>query len=213
MKKASFIKGKLLLLALVTTVFLIASCDKNNNAQDSRDISREHNEEKFDNKKQKNDAEFVVKAAENNMAQIQLGQLAQQNGRTAHVKELGKTMENAHTSSQRDLSALANSKKISIPTATTNNTRKAYDDLRQKTGDDFDKAYTRMMVSDHKDAISSFEKAAKDSEDSEIKNWATATLPGLRRHLDRTIEVQKQFDDVMILEENRDNRNNNNRNN
>jgi putative membrane protein len=53
------------------------------------------------------------------MAQIQLGQLAQQRGQTTHVKELGKKMEDAYTKSQRDLTALANSKRITIPTSQT----------------------------------------------------------------------------------------------
>jgi hypothetical protein len=36
-----------------------------------------------------------------------------------------------------------------------------------------------MMVSGHKDAIATFEKASTDCKGTDIKNWATATLPEL----------------------------------
>jgi hypothetical protein len=36
-----------------------------------------------------------------------------------------------------------------------------------------------MMVSGHKDAIATFEKASTDCNETDIKNWATATLPEL----------------------------------
>jgi hypothetical protein len=35
------------------------------------------------------------------------------------------------------------------------------------------------MVSGHKDAIATFEKASTDCNETNIKNWVTATLPEL----------------------------------
>ena len=195
MKKINnIIKGALLQVTFVTTVLLIASCGFNQEPKNTKDIAQEHNEAKFDNNEQEKDARFLVSAAEANLKQIQLGQLAQQKGNSRHVKELGKMMEDSHTKSQRDLTALAKSKRITIPTSATNDTRDAYEDLNKKSGNDFDKAYADKMISRHEDAIETFEKASTDSYDTDIKDWAIATLPDLRTNLNHSIECQKKCD-------------------
>lgn len=192
MKKISYFKNALLQVTFVTTILLIASCGYNQKPEDTKDVAEEHNEAKFDNIKQENDAQFLVNAAEINLEQIQLGKLAQQIGRTTHVKELGKMMEDAHTKSLKDLTALAKSKLITIPTSPTDNAQDAYKKLNETSGNDFDKAYADMMVNEHKDAIGAFEKASTDSYDTDIKNWATVSLSDLRKHLDHSIDCQKK---------------------
>lgn len=201
MKKSSYIKKALLQVTFVATVLLIATYGYSQKPEDTKDVAQEHNDAKFDKTKQEKDAKFLVNAAEINLEQIQLGQLAQQKGGTAHVKELGKRMEDAHTKSQSDLTALAKSKMITLPTSPTDNAQDAYKKFNEKSGKDFDKAYADKMVSGHKDVILAFEKASKDCNDADIKNWATATLPGLRKHLDRSIDSQKKSN-TMYLEKN-----------
>lgn len=193
MKKINYLKEALLLVTFVTTTLLITSCGYNQKPKDSKDVAEKHNEARFEDNKQEKDAQFLVNAAEMNLKQIQLGQLAQQKGSTAQVKELGKKMEDAHTKSHRELTALAQSKGIIIPTTATDNVRDAYEDLNDKTGNDFDKAYVDRMVSKHKDAISAFENATTDRYDSDIKNWAIATLPVLRTHLNLLTDFQDNY--------------------
>lgn len=191
----------MLQVTFVILILLLASCGFDQKP-DSKDVAEEQNDERIDNDKKENDAQFLVNAAEIHMEQIKLGQLAQQNGKTKHVRELGKMMEDAHTKSINELRALAKRKMISIPTSSTNDAQDAYKDLKEKSIDDFDKAYADMMVSEHKDAIETFEEASTDCNDTDIKNWATATLPGLRAHLDRSIDSQNKFD-TMYLEKNK----------
>ena len=198
MKKLTFVKGRTLIQAtFVAFILLFASCSYNQKPEDTKDVAEERNEAKFDNNKQEKDAQFLVNAAEINMGQIQLGQLAQQNGRTSHVKELGKMMEDAHTKSLNDLTALAKRKMITIPTSPTDDAKKTYKELNEESGNDFDKAYADMMVSEHKDAIAVFEEATTDSYDTDIKNWAIAALPDLRTHLNHSIDCQNKCDELM----------------
>jgi putative membrane protein len=100
--------------------------------------------------------------------------------------------------SQRDLTILARSKSITIPTVTTDDARDAFENLNKKSGDDFDKEFIDMMVSNNKDAINTFEKASTDNHDSDIKNWATTTLYDLRKHLDLSIDCQQKTDDMAV---------------
>ncbi|WP_296622175.1 DUF4142 domain-containing protein [Marivirga sp.] len=196
MKKNHYIKGTLLQVTLVASILLFAACDNNQNQQGSKASAEELNDEKFDNNKQEEDAEFLVEAAEINLKEIHLGQLAQQNGSATYIKELGRMMEEAHSKSQNDLNILAKSKNISIPSTPSDDSNDAYTNLNEKSGNDFDEAYADKMVDEHQDAIKAFEQAAENINDSEIKNWARATLPNLRKHLDHAIECQNKSDNI-----------------
>ena len=192
MKKTSYIKRTLLQVTFVAAVLVMASCSNNQKPKDTKNVAEEHNDAKFNDNRQEKEAQFLVNAAEINLEEIQLAQLAQQNGTTAHVKELGKMMETAYTKSQNDLTALAKTKMITIPTSPTDNALEAFKKLNEKSGTDFDKAYADLMVSKHKDAIATFEKASTDENDPDIKNWATTSLPDLRKHLDHSIDCQEK---------------------
>lgn len=186
------IKTATCMVMLFTTGLFFASCSNGKKSDDVKDVAEEQNDEKFDSNQQEKDAQFVVNAAEMNIEEIQLGQLAQQKGSSSHVKELGKMMVEMHTKSQNDLATLANNKFVSIPTSPTDDAMKSYGKLNEKSGADFDKAYADMMVDKHKDAIKTFEKASSDCEDMDIKNWATTSLPDLRAHLDYSLDCQEK---------------------
>lgn len=176
---------------IIAVINGITSCE-NNNSKDTKDVAEDHNDAKFDKNDNEKDAQFLVNAAEINMEEISLGQLAQQKGSTNHVKELGKMMEESHTKSLAELTALAQTKSISLPTSQTDNVKEAYKNLNEKSGNDFGKEYSSMMVNGHKKAIELFEKASADCTDPDIKAWATATLPILRTHLDQAMICKKQ---------------------
>lgn len=185
--KTVFIQATLIIAIIIG----ITSCG-NNNSKDTKDVAEDHNDAKFDKNDNEKDAQFLVNAAEISIEEISLGQLAQQKGSANHVKELGKMMEESHTKSLAELTALAKTKSISLPTSKTDNVKEAYKNLNEKSGNDFGKEYSSMMVNGHKKAIELFEKASTDCTDPDIKAWAAATLPILRTHLDQAMICQKQ---------------------
>jgi putative membrane protein len=186
----SLYKSKKAYVAILIAVIMGASACDNNKAEDPKEVAEEKNEQKFDNKANEKDAEFLVAAAEINREEISLGQLAQQKSSMTHVKELGKMMEVEHSKSLTDVTALAKTKNISLPTALTENGQDAYKKLNEKTGNNFDKDYCDMMVKGHKDAVALFEKAATECTDADIKAWASATIPALQAHLDKSLQCQ-----------------------
>jgi putative membrane protein len=56
-------------------------------------------------------------------------------------------------------------------------------ELSKLKGSEFDKAYTKDMVSGHEKAIELFEIEAKKGMDADVKAWAEKWLPTLREHL------------------------------
>src|SRR5687768_18565847 len=103
-------------IMLSTSLLFIIACEPK--GKDPKEVAEEQNEPKKDATREK-DEKFLVDAAELNMEEIQLGQLAQQKGTSEDVKNLGKMMTDDHTKALSDLSALAASKSIAIPTANT----------------------------------------------------------------------------------------------
>lgn len=139
------------------------------------------------------DQEFAKGAAGDGMLEVRLGQLAQAKGSTNVVKELGKMMEKDHSKANEELKALASRKNIVLPSALNEKQQEKYDKLAAKEGKDFDKAYSECMVDAHKEAIDKFEKESKKGDDTELKNWATTTLPTLKHHKEMSESTNKSL--------------------
>lgn len=129
------------------------------------------------------DNKFVLKAASGGMMEVELGRLAQQKASSAQVKEFGSMMVTDHTKANDELKSLAQAKGITLPATMKDEHQKHVKDLSEKTGVEFDKAYMKMMVDDHKEDIDDFEDCSKDSKDADLKAFATKTLPVLQKHL------------------------------
>lgn len=192
MKKNSSLKTIMVQTALfIVPLFVVTSCDNNKKPEDTKEVAKDQNAEMYDNTGKEKDALFLVNAAEINLEEIQLGQLAQQKSKAVDVKDYGKMLEDSHRKSLNDLTTLAAKKSIAIPTSLTDKAQVAYKKLMDAADVDFDKLFCDMMVSGHKDAIAKFDKASTESKDSDIKVWATATLPSLHSHLEQAITCQK----------------------
>ncbi|HEY3570771.1 MAG TPA: DUF4142 domain-containing protein, partial [Thermoanaerobaculia bacterium] len=57
------------------------------------------------------------------------------------------------------------------------------DHLSKLSGAAFDKAYVSMMVKDHKKDVAEFKKESTKAKDSDVKSFASTTLPTLQDHL------------------------------
>lgn len=187
-------------ICVAGTMFFASSCSENKTT-DSMEVAEEENVSRLTNDDETivvidndNGVKFLMAAAEMQLEEISLGKLAQQNGTTPHVKELGKMMEVDHTKTLAELNTLAQSKSVAIPATATEDSMETQKDLMEKEGNDFGKAYSDMMVEHHEDAIELFEKAATDSEDAEIKAWAAEKLPTMRTHLEHAKACKAECD-------------------
>ena len=130
------------------------------------------------------DRKFIEEAAQGGMAEVQLGQLAQQKASNDQVKQFGKKMADDHQKANDELKKIASTKGITLPTDLSSSDRREYDKLQKKSGADFDREYMKEMVSDHKKDVKDFQSEGKSAKDPDIKNFAASTLPTLQQHLD-----------------------------
>lgn len=129
------------------------------------------------------DQAFAMKAAQGGMAEVKLGQLAEQRGSNPMVKEFGRRMVQDHSKANQQLMSVASSENIAIPKELDKSDQATYDRLSKLSGDEFDRAYARDMVKDHTKDVSDFQREANDGQNGAIKNFATQTLPTLQSHL------------------------------
>ena len=180
--------------ALLGCIILVSSCSFDSNSESKKSKSEDLDKEHLDNKKMSSDAQFLVNASEINLEEILLGKMAQQSGRSPQVMEFGRSVEDIHLNSQAELMALAKSKNIVVPTSPANEANELYVELKNKSTNDFDKAFADIMVKGHRDAINVFENASKECKDDDIKQFAKNALPELRKHLNYSIGFQKKVD-------------------
>lgn len=129
------------------------------------------------------DTVFVDKAAMGGVAEVKLGQLAQQKGSSDQVKTFGQKMVDDHSKANDQLKAIATGKGMDVPADMEPKAKAAMDKLSKLSGAAFDSAYMKMMVADHKEDIALFEKEAASGTDADLKAFAAKTLPTLHGHL------------------------------
>ena len=122
-------------------------------------------------------------AATGGMEEVELGQLAAQKASSPDVKNFGQHMVDDHSKANDQLKQLAAQKGVTLPAAISNMQKHDVSKLAKLSGAAFDSAYVSMMVKDHKKDVAEFQKESKSAKDSDLKSWASTTLPTLEDHL------------------------------
>lgn len=136
------------------------------------------------------DKKFADAAAKGGMMEVMMGDLAKTNAQNATVKSLGAMMVKDHGKANNELKAWAATAKYTLPTTLDADQQKQYDELKAKKGAEFDRAYTDLMVTDHKKDIAEFKKEASGGTETSLKSFASNTLPTLEHHLMESEKAQ-----------------------
>jgi putative membrane protein len=142
---------------------------------------------------QSGDQAFVHEAAMGGMAEVDLGQLAKEKATNEKVKAFAERMVTDHGKANDELKSLAASKQITLPTAIGPKHQATHDRLAKLSGSAFDHAYVRDMVTDHQKDVAAFMRESNSGRDSDVKAWATKTLPTLKDHLKMIQDLQKEI--------------------
>jgi putative membrane protein len=136
------------------------------------------------------DQQFLQKAAQGGMTEVELGKLAQQNGSSADVKQFGSRMVTDHSKANADLKSLADKKGVTVPASLDAKHQAMVDRFQHLSGPAFDKAYVHMMVKDHEKDAAEFRQASTDSQDPDVKAFAGDTLKVIESHLSDIKSIQ-----------------------
>jgi putative membrane protein len=135
------------------------------------------------------DQNFVKKAAEGGMAEVELGKLAKEKASSSEVKQFGERMVTDHSKANEELKSIASQKGVTLPTTLNAKDQATKDRLSKLSGEQFDRAYMNDMVKDHTKDVSEFKKESTTAKDPDIKSFASQTLPTLEDHLKEARQI------------------------
>ena len=130
------------------------------------------------------DVNFIQKAAGGGAQEVANGNMAEKQAKSAEVKSIAARIVADHTRANNELTALAKQKGVTFNTSGVR--------AQNLGAGDFDKMYLKLQEEVHKSTIADFEKAAKSSDDSQLKAWASKTLPTLKQHLAMVQAAEKK---------------------
>lgn len=138
------------------------------------------------------DQQFVDFAAQTDMVEANLGQMAASVGASDEVKNYGQTLASDHTVDFNDLYKVAQQANLTRPDAIDAEHNKAMIDPFQKLkGAAFDRKYVHEMIAGHTKAIEVYKKEAADAQNAALKSYAEQALPTLQKHLDNAKSLEK----------------------
>lgn len=141
----------------------------------------------------KSDTEFMRKAAESGMLEIQASELARDKASSDTVKAFADQMIKDHQAADTELKAIASNKGVELPTELPGAERKKVEALGALEGRNFDRQYAQEIgVRAHNKAVTLFRDAASKAKDPDVKAFATKTLPALEGHLDMARKMAKE---------------------
>lgn len=136
------------------------------------------------------DRRFVENAVRSNMAEYELGKLAEQHASSPEVKQFAERMVSDHGKAGEALREVAQHNGITLPDKPKHSETREMGKLAKLTGTQFDRAYIDHMVKDHRKDVKEFQEQAQKAKDPEVKKIAEQMLPTLKEHLQMAEQSQ-----------------------
>lgn len=148
------------------------------------------NNSEMSKKASKADAHFLTETMQGDMAEVQLGKLAQQKSQSDDVKQFGQMLEQDHGQHLQMAQQQAQQLGVTAPTDQNAKQKSVYERLNKLSGAQFDKQFARHEVQDHKKDIAEFEKKAKAK--GPLAQYAEQTVPTLQKHLKAAEQIENK---------------------
>jgi len=163
---------KLLKLAIVVIAALITACD-------SEDLTP----------MRQVDRDFIVKASEANLTEIELGELALTKATAPSVRNFAEMMITEHQTAYDELESIAIDKSTGITTSVNFEHQEIKQKLTEMSGYAFDTAYMRSTIKEHEKTIALFEAEISNGNDPHVKDYAIQYLPQIQLHHHRADSI------------------------
>lgn len=129
------------------------------------------------------DMRYFTDMAQDNMAEVQTGKLAQEKAQSEDVKKFAQHMVEDHGQMLDEQQSIAEAKNIQMPKQPKKEHQSALKKLQGASGEKFDQAYMDQMVKDHDKALKLTREAAKKAKDPQVKQAAEKAAPKIEEHL------------------------------
>jgi putative membrane protein len=138
------------------------------------------------------DKQFVMKASEGSLAEVQLGKLALEKSQNPDVKQFAQKMVEDHTMLINNMKPFADQLGVKPPTKLNAKHQQLADRLKSLSGDQFDKEYIKAMVADHHHDLGEFMEEESKAADPGLKQTVTQGTQVIREHTQMIDEIAKK---------------------
>jgi putative membrane protein len=170
------------LILLFVAAFGLTACNRENGveaAPDDRTTSLSQSER-----------DFMMEAAQADLAEIDMAQVALQNSGTGDVKDFANMIKSDHTSALEDLTELMKDTNVPQPKSIPVELQQDISRMRGLTGGEFDREFVNMIVSEHQKVIEMFRDQQSTAQNQDVKKYVEDTLPRLEMHLEKAQRLQ-----------------------
>ncbi len=137
------------------------------------------------------DQKFIDFAAQTDMTEAHVGQMAQDKGTAQGVKDFGQTLTTDHTNDYQQLSNMAAKISANVPKGIDAMHDHMIAPFDKAKGAAFDRSFVREMVSGHEKAIAEYKREINDTTNADVKTYANTALPVLEKHLQLAKDLAK----------------------
>ena len=130
------------------------------------------------------DKQFLMTAAKTDMTQAHEAQMAENQATRNDVKTLAKSLDQDHTGSYEQLTALAAKTGVDIPKGINTARIPAVAQLTHAKGSAFDSAFTRDAIAAHRSRLAMFKREAEHGQNADVKAYAAKMIPVAEKHLE-----------------------------
>lgn len=136
------------------------------------------------------DKTFIMKAAENNTAEIWLGRLAKKRAQSEPVKELAAEIISDHQQVAEVMKETMAKMGLKPPAMAIREAQmKKYERLATVPQDEFDTAYVKAQVKAHEKTIALFQQQVDEGQAEVLVSFAKNRIPTLEQHLQHAQEL------------------------
>ena len=139
------------------------------------------------------DDQLVIKGAQDNLFEIEAGELALQRASNTEVKQFAQKMVQDHTQAKDLLQQVAVERNITLPTDMGDQNQAVFARLSELSGAEFDRAYMTEIVNSHQQDVALLSNQAQNGKDQALKAAAAENLPALKEHLKLAQELAQRL--------------------
>ena len=129
------------------------------------------------------DQSWLIAAHQTNLAEVNAGNLAAEDGHTEAVRKAGRMLKQDHGKLDAKLRPVARQMGVKLPAQPNPEQRDEMKQFQSESGLQFDKVWTHSEADGHVEAIELTEREIQHGSVPEVKRLATSAMPVLKKHL------------------------------
>jgi putative membrane protein len=180
------------LLGAVAALALLATVGVHAQAQQQQAPAAQQGQQSQQDQITAEDQQFLTKAIQAGMAEVQLSELALEKTQNEQVRGFAERMVEEHTAANEQLMNLAESAGMTPPTEMDQQHQTEHEQLSQLSGEEFDRQYMQGQVRDHQAAVELYSTEASQPS-GPVDQLAEQLLPTLQEHLEMAQQISQSM--------------------